>query len=62
MSNYVTGNKANSSQEGVWPDDTTATLYPVTVEAVPEFSVDYLYGDQKRKTRVIEPEAEDADE
>ena len=44
------------------PDDTTATLYPVTVEAVPEFSVDYLYGDQKRKTRVIEPEAEDADE
>jgi alkaline phosphatase len=26
MSNYVTGNKANSSQEGVWPDDTTATF------------------------------------
>ena len=43
----------------VWirkPDDATATLYPVTVEAVPEFSVPYLYGDQKRQTRVIEPE------
>jgi hypothetical protein len=39
------------------PDEMTATLYPVTVEAVPEFSVPYLYGDQKRKTRVIDPEA-----
>ena len=37
MANYVTGNKANSSQEGVWPDDTTAPFDGPRMEYMSEF-------------------------
>jgi alkaline phosphatase len=37
MANYVTGNKANSGQEGVWPDDTTAAFDGPRMEYMSEF-------------------------
>jgi alkaline phosphatase len=37
MANYVTGNKANSSQEGVWPDDTTDPFDGPRMEYMSEF-------------------------
>jgi alkaline phosphatase len=37
MQNYVTGNKANNNQEGVWPDDTTAAFDNPRVEYVAEY-------------------------
>ncbi|MGH8582033.1 MAG: alkaline phosphatase [Gammaproteobacteria bacterium] len=37
MSNYVTGNKANNSQEGVFPDDTLARFDNPRVEYMAEF-------------------------
>ena len=37
MQNYVTGNKANNNQEGVFPDDTTAAFDNPRVEYMSEF-------------------------
>ncbi|AAU91582.1 MULTISPECIES: alkaline phosphatase [Methylococcus] len=37
MQNYVTGNKANNNQEGVFPDDTTANFDNPRVEYLSEF-------------------------
>lgn len=37
MQNYVTGNKANNNQEGVFPDDTTAAFDNPRVEYMAEF-------------------------
>jgi alkaline phosphatase len=37
MANYVNGNKANSSQEGVWPDDTNDAFDNPRVEYISEF-------------------------
>ena len=37
MQNYVTGNKAQNNQEGVWPDDTTAAFDNPRVEYMSEF-------------------------
>jgi alkaline phosphatase len=37
MANYVNGNKANSGQEGVWPDDTTAKFDNPRVEYLSEY-------------------------
>lgn len=37
MSNYVTGNKANNNQEGVWPDDTVDAFDNPRVEYLSEF-------------------------
>ncbi len=37
MANYVTGNKANSSQEGVWPDDTSDAFDNPRMEYMSEF-------------------------
>lgn len=37
MSNYVTGNKANNNQEGVFPDDTTAKFDNPRVEYLAEY-------------------------
>lgn len=37
MANYVTGNKANNNQEGVFPDDTTAKFDNPRVEYLSEF-------------------------
>ncbi len=37
MSNYATGNKANNNQEGVWPDDTTASFDNPRMEYMSEF-------------------------
>ncbi|UOA09477.1 alkaline phosphatase [Methylobacter sp. S3L5C] len=37
MANYVNGNKANSGQEGVWPDDTTAAFDGPRMEYMSEF-------------------------
>ncbi len=37
MANYVTGNKVNSSQEGVWPDDTTPVFDGPRMEYMSEF-------------------------
>ncbi|WP_428423407.1 alkaline phosphatase [Methylibium sp.] len=37
MANYVNGNKANNNQEGVFPDDTTATFDNPRVEYLSEF-------------------------
>ena len=43
MQNYVTGNKANNNQEGVWPDDTTDAFDNPRVEYMAEFLARY-YG------------------
>ncbi len=37
MANYVTGNKQNSGQEGVWPDDTSAVFDNPRIEYMSEF-------------------------
>lgn len=37
MANYVTGNKADNNQEGVWPDDTVAKFDNPRVEYMSEF-------------------------
>ena len=37
MANYVNGNKANSGQEGVWPDDTTAAFDNPRIEYLAEY-------------------------
>jgi alkaline phosphatase len=37
MANYVNGNKANSGQEGVWPDDTSAAFDNPRIEYLSEF-------------------------
>ncbi len=37
MANYVTGNKANNNQEGVFPDDTTATFDNPRIEYLSEY-------------------------
>ncbi len=37
MSNYVTGNKANNNEEGVWPDDTADPFDNPRVEYLSEF-------------------------
>ncbi|MDE2402961.1 MAG: alkaline phosphatase [Burkholderiales bacterium] len=37
MSNYVTGNKANNNQEGVFPDDTTDSFDNPRIEYLSEF-------------------------
>ncbi len=37
MANYVNGNKANSGQEGVWPDDTTAVFDNPRIEYLAEY-------------------------
>jgi alkaline phosphatase len=37
MANYVNGNKANSGQEGVWPDDTTAVFDNPRIEYLSEY-------------------------
>jgi alkaline phosphatase len=49
MANYVNGNKANSSQEGVWPDDTTATFDNPRIEYLSE----YLHRKQGKKLGVV---------
>ncbi len=37
MANYVNGNKANSGQEGVWPDDTTNAFDNPRIEYLSEY-------------------------
>ena len=37
MANYVNGNKGASSQEGVWPDDTTAAFDNPRIEYISEY-------------------------
>ncbi len=49
MANYVNGNKANSSQEGVWPDDTTAKFDNPRVEYLSE----YLARSQGKKLGLV---------
>jgi len=49
MQNYVTGNKANNNQEGVWPDDTTANFDNPRYEYLSE----YLARQQGKKLGVV---------
>lgn len=49
MANYVTGNKANSGQEGVWPDDTTAAFDNPRMEYMSE----YLARTQGKKLGIV---------
>jgi len=49
MQNYVTGNKANNNQEGVWPDDTSAYFDNPRVEYMSE----YLARKQGKKLGVV---------
>lgn len=49
MANYVNGNKANSSQEGVWPDDTAAKFDNPRVEYLSE----YLARSQGKKLGLV---------
>ena len=49
MANYVNGNKAASGQEGVWPDDTTATFDNPRVEYLSE----YLARTQGKKLGIV---------
>jgi alkaline phosphatase len=49
MANYVNGNKANSSQEGVWPDDTTAVFDNPRIEYLSE----YLHRKQGKKLGIV---------
>lgn len=49
MSNYVTGNKANNNQEGVFPDDTTDAFDNPRVEYMAEF----LARTQGRKLGIV---------
>ena len=49
MQNYVTGNKANNNQEGVFPDDTTAKFDNPRVEYLAE----YLARTQGKKLGIV---------
>ncbi len=49
MANYVNGNKANSGQEGVWPDDTTAAFDNPRIEYLSE----YLHRKQGKKLGIV---------
>ncbi len=49
MQNYVTGNKANNNQEGVWPDDTTDKFDNPRFEYLSEF----LARKQGKKTGIV---------
>lgn len=49
MANYVTGNKANSSQEGVWPDDTADAFDNPRMEYLSE----YLARTQNKKLGLV---------
>lgn len=49
MANYVNGNKANSGQEGVWPDDTTAVFDNPRIEYLSE----YLHRKQGKKLGIV---------
>lgn len=49
MSNYVTGNKAQNNQEGVWPDDTTDKFDNPRVEYLSE----YLSRTQGKKLGIV---------
>lgn len=49
MQNYVTGNKANNNQEGVWPDDTSAFFDNPRVEYMSE----YLARKQGKKLGIV---------
>ena len=49
MANYVNGNKANSGQEGVWPDDTNAAFDNPRVEYLSE----YLTRTQGKKLGIV---------
>jgi len=49
MQNYVTGNKSNSSQEGVWPDDTNAKFDNPRFEYLSE----YLARKQGKKLGIV---------
>lgn len=49
MANYVNGNKANSGQEGVWPDDTSAAFDNPRVQYMSE----YLAHSQGKKLGIV---------
>ncbi|MDD5034969.1 MAG: alkaline phosphatase [Methylococcaceae bacterium] len=49
MQNYVTGNKANNNQEGVWPDDTKDAFDNPRVEYLSE----YLHRIQGKKLGIV---------
>lgn len=49
MQNYVTGNKANNNQEGVWPDDTLDKFDNPRFEYLSE----YLARQQGKKTGIV---------
>jgi alkaline phosphatase len=49
MANYVTGNKADNNQEGVWPDDTTAKFDNPRMEYMSE----YLARTQGKKLGIV---------
>jgi alkaline phosphatase len=49
MANYVTGNKANNNQEGVFPDDTTAKFDNPRIEYLSE----YLARTQGKKLGIV---------
>jgi alkaline phosphatase len=49
MANYVTGNKQNSGQEGVWPDDTSAAFDNPRMEYMSE----YLARTQGKKLGIV---------
>ncbi|BBL77050.1 alkaline phosphatase [Methylomagnum ishizawai] len=49
MQNYVTGNKAQNNQEGVWPDDTKAAFDNPRVEYLSE----YLARTQNKKLGIV---------
>lgn len=49
MANYVTGNKANNNQEGVFPDDTTAKFDNPRVE----FLSEYLHRTKGTSTGIV---------